>query len=92
VPNLNATYRLRANGISYETNVTSQTDVATDFLTVREGRRIDHNDITSAARVALLSHPLAQRFFVTHPRPANCSASADRASSSSASTTTSKPA
>ncbi len=67
VPNLNATYRLRANGISYETNVTSQTDVATDFLTVREGRRIDHNDITSAARVALLSHPLAQRFFGDAP-------------------------
>jgi putative ABC transport system permease protein len=67
VPNLNATYRLRANGVSYETNVTSQTDLYTDTLTVREGRRIDREDVASAARVVLISHPLARRFFGDAP-------------------------
>jgi putative ABC transport system permease protein len=67
VPNLNATYRLRANGISYETNVTSQTDEVNDALKVREGRRLSHQDVESAANVALLSHPLAQRFFGDAP-------------------------
>ncbi len=67
VPSLNATYDLRANGISYETTVQSQTDVISDTLTVREGRRIDHDDVAGAAHVALLSHPLAQRFFGDAP-------------------------
>jgi putative ABC transport system permease protein len=67
VPDLNATYDLRANGISYETTVQSQTDVITDTLTLHEGRRIDHDDVVGAAHVALLSHPLAQRFFGDQP-------------------------
>ena len=67
VPNFNATYRLRANNISYETNVTSQTDDITDSLVLREGRRIDRQDVAGAARVVLLSHPLAQRFFGDGP-------------------------
>ncbi len=67
VPDLNATYNLRANGISYETTVQSQTDVIFDTLTLREGRRIDHADVEGAAHVALLSHPLAQRFFGDAP-------------------------
>ncbi len=67
VPSLNATYDLRANGISSETTVQSQTDVISDTLTVREGRRIDHDDVAGAAHVALLSHPLAQRFFGDAP-------------------------
>jgi putative ABC transport system permease protein len=67
VPNLNATYELRANGISYETSVTSQTDRTSDSLTLHEGRRIDRDDVAGAAHVALLSHPLAQRFFGDAP-------------------------
>ncbi len=67
VPDLNATYRLRANGISYDTTVQSQTDVVSDSLTLREGRRIGRADVDGAARVALLSHPLAQRFFGNAP-------------------------
>jgi putative ABC transport system permease protein len=67
VPNLNATYRLRANGIAYETTVSSQTDYATDNLQTREGRRMSHDDVASAAHVALLSHPLARRFFGDAP-------------------------
>jgi putative ABC transport system permease protein len=66
-PDLNATYNLRANGISYETTVQSQTDVINDTLTLHEGRRIDHDDVAGAAHVALLSHPLAQRFFGDAP-------------------------
>ena len=67
VPDLNATYNLRANGVSYETTVQSQTDAISDTLTVREGRRIDRDDVAGAAHVALLSHPLAQRFFGDAP-------------------------
>jgi putative ABC transport system permease protein len=67
VPALNGTYMLRANGISYETTVASQTDQTFDTLTLREGRRIDHDDVAGAAHVALLSHPLAQRFFGDAP-------------------------
>jgi putative ABC transport system permease protein len=67
-PFLQATYRLRANGVSYETTVSSQTDYATDNLTTREGRRMNHDDVANAAHVALLSHPLATRFF--HDQPA----------------------
>jgi len=67
VPVLNATYVLRANGISYETTVASQTDQTFDTLTLHEGRRIDHDDVTRAAHVALLSHTLAQRFFGDAP-------------------------
>ena len=67
VPDLNATYNLRANGVSYETTVQSQTDAINDTLTVREGRRIDRDDVAAAAHVALLSHPLAQRFFGDAP-------------------------
>jgi len=67
VPDLNATYNLRANGVSYETTVQSQTDVINDTLTLHEGRRINHADVAGAAHVALLSHPLAQRFFGDGP-------------------------
>jgi putative ABC transport system permease protein len=67
VPALNATYMLRANGVSYETTVNSQTDVIFDTLTLHEGRRIDHADVVGAAHVALLSRQLAQRFFGDAP-------------------------
>jgi putative ABC transport system permease protein len=67
VPDLNATYMLRANGISYETTVNSQTDLIFDTLSLREGRRIERADVAGAAHVALLSHPLAQRFFGDAP-------------------------
>ena len=67
VPNLNATYRLRANGVAYDTTVSSQSDFATDNLRTREGRRMNRDDVATAARIALLSHPLAQRFFGDAP-------------------------
>ena len=67
VPFLNATYTLRANGVSYDTTVSSQSDVATDVLKTREGRRLTHEDVAGAAHAALLSHPLARRFFGDAP-------------------------
>ena len=67
VPNLNETYKLRSNGVSYDTTVSSQTDYITDSLSAREGRRINHDDVVTAARVAELSHSLAQRFFGDAP-------------------------
>jgi putative ABC transport system permease protein len=62
-PNYNATYRLNANGISYDTTVQAQTDRITNSLRLEEGRKIDAHDVETAAHVALLSLSLAQRFF-----------------------------
>ena len=66
-PFLNATYKLHTNGVSYNTTVSSQTDVDTGYLVMREGRRISHDDVVSAAHVAILTRPLAQRFFGDTP-------------------------
>jgi putative ABC transport system permease protein len=67
VPNYNATYTLRSNGVSYETSVTSQEGAPNDTLTLHEGRRIDDQDVASAAHVTLLSAPLYRRFFGDKP-------------------------
>jgi putative ABC transport system permease protein len=67
VPNYNATYTLRANGIAYDTSVTSQEGAPPDTLTLREGRRIDVADVDAAAHVALLSGALYRRFFGDAP-------------------------
>ena len=62
-PNYNATYQLRANGISYDSAIQAQTDRVNDTLALTAGRRIDTNDIDTAAHVTLLSLSIAQRFF-----------------------------
>ncbi|MBV9102714.1 MAG: ABC transporter permease [Candidatus Eremiobacteraeota bacterium] len=67
VPLYNATYVLRANGISYETTVSSEDGEPNDTLTLLAGRRIDDDDVASAARVTLLSEPLYHRFFGNAP-------------------------
>jgi putative ABC transport system permease protein len=67
VPNFNATYTLRSNGMSYDTAVSSQDGEPNDTLTLREGRRIDDHDVDSAAHVTLLSEPLYRRFFGGQP-------------------------
>jgi putative ABC transport system permease protein len=66
-PNFNATYKLRANGISYDTTVQAQEDNTGDTLTLKEGRRIDTNDIANATHVTLLSLSIAERFFGNQP-------------------------
>ncbi len=63
VPQFNGTYKLRSNGIAYDTTVTSNEAVHDDTLTLHEGRRLNAGDIETAARVALLSQPLARRFY-----------------------------
>jgi putative ABC transport system permease protein len=63
IPDLSENYRLWSNGVVYDANVQSQSDFVNDTLSVREGRRIDRADVANAAHVALLSHPLATRFF-----------------------------
>jgi putative ABC transport system permease protein len=67
VPNYNATYTLRANGMNYETTVSSEEGTPNDSLTLHAGRRIDPQDISTAARVTLMSQPLYRRFFGTAP-------------------------
>jgi putative ABC transport system permease protein len=67
VPNYNATYDLRSNGISYDTTVSSQEGTPNDSLTLHAGRRIDAQDVASAAHVTLLSQPLYRRFFGERP-------------------------
>ena len=67
VPNFSGTYTLRARGISYDTGVTSQDGEPADSLTLKEGRRINDDDVDQAAHVALLSEPLYRRFFGSEP-------------------------
>jgi putative ABC transport system permease protein len=62
-PNYQRTYKMKANGIDYDGTVVSQFDYITDTLTLREGRRIDREDVENAARVTLVSQPLEERFF-----------------------------
>jgi putative ABC transport system permease protein len=62
-PNFQRTYVMKANGITYEGAVMSQEDVVFDSLSLRAGRRIDRDDVESAAHVTLLSEPLEKRFF-----------------------------
>ncbi len=62
-PNFQRTYHIKANGVDYVGAVTSQQDVTFDTLTLHEGRRIDTNDVATAAHVSLLSQALERRLF-----------------------------
>ena len=57
------TYHLRAKGIAYDTFVTSANDHVVDTLALLAGRRVDRNDVDSAAHVAVIKQDLAERFF-----------------------------
>jgi putative ABC transport system permease protein len=62
-PTYNATYRIRANGIKYDTTVQSQNDYVTDTLSLKEGRRIGHDDVANGEHVMLISESIETRFF-----------------------------
>ena len=55
-------YHLRANGVGYDTFVTSAVDYIVDSLPLYAGRRIDGGDVASAAHVCLIKQDLAERF------------------------------
>jgi putative ABC transport system permease protein len=54
---------LRANGITTTTFVVSGSEVHPDSLVMREGRRLERDDVASAAHVCTIAGPLADRFF-----------------------------
>jgi putative ABC transport system permease protein len=56
-------YKMEANGITYNGTVNSQVDYINDQLTLREGRRIGTSDVENAEHVTLISQPLERRFF-----------------------------
>ena len=60
-PNFQRTYHIKGNGVDYVGAVTSQQGVVFDTLSLHEGRRIDQNDIDTAAHVALVSQALERR-------------------------------
>jgi putative ABC transport system permease protein len=62
-PSYQRTYKLSANGVDYDGTVVSQYDYINDTLTLREGRRINRDDVDNAARVALVTQPLESRLF-----------------------------
>ncbi len=62
-PSYQRTYKLSANGVDYDGTVVSQYDYINDTLTLREGRRINREDVENAARVALVTQPLESRLF-----------------------------
>jgi putative ABC transport system permease protein len=62
-PNYGRNYHIKANGIDYVGLVAAQEDVVFDSLTLREGRRIDHDDVVNADHVTLMSQSLERRFY-----------------------------
>ncbi len=64
-PNFQRTYHIKGNGVDYAGAVTSQQGVVFDTLSLHEGRRIDQNDIDTAAHVALVSQALERRLYGT---------------------------
>ncbi|MDQ2908328.1 MAG: ABC transporter permease [Candidatus Eremiobacteraeota bacterium] len=62
-PNYGRNFHIVANGIDYVGTVASQTDYILDSLKLREGRRIDSDDVAAAARVTLLGRAMERRFF-----------------------------
>ena len=62
-PNFQRTYHIKGNSVDYVGTVTSQQGVVLDALSLHEGRRIDQNDVDTAAHVALLTQPLERRLF-----------------------------
>ena len=62
-PNFQRTYHIKGNGVDYVGAVTSQQGIVFDTLSLHEGRRIDQNDIDTAAHVALVSQALERRLY-----------------------------
>jgi len=62
-PTVQRNYHIKANGVDYIGAVSSQTGVVLDTLTLREGRRMDANDVATAAHVTLMSQSLERRLF-----------------------------
>jgi putative ABC transport system permease protein len=62
-PQYQRNYHIKANGIDYIGAVTSDNGIVLDTLTMREGRRINEDDVAAAARVTTVSRPIERRFF-----------------------------
>jgi putative ABC transport system permease protein len=62
-PAYQRTYTLRAGAVTTTTTVVSGSEVHKDSLVMREGRRLDREDVVSAAHVCLLTGPLADHLF-----------------------------
>ncbi len=62
-PQYQRNYHIVANGKDVVGTVVSQTDYIVDSLKLREGRRIDANDVATAARVCLLGQAMERRYF-----------------------------
>jgi putative ABC transport system permease protein len=62
-PAYQRTYTLRAGAVTTTTTIYSGSDFHPDSLMLREGRRIERDDVASAAHVCLLTGPLADHLF-----------------------------
>ena len=66
-PSYQRNLTMRANGVTTTTFAVSGSEVHKDSLVMREGRRIEREDVASGAHVCLLSSQLANRFFKDAP-------------------------
>jgi putative ABC transport system permease protein len=66
-PSYQRFYSIRAGKISYGSFTVSGGGYQTDSLTMREGRRIDDNDVFGGSHVCVMTSPLANRFFPNQP-------------------------
>ncbi|MBV8116863.1 MAG: ABC transporter permease [Candidatus Eremiobacteraeota bacterium] len=61
------TYRVAHGNVSDFENVASDGGYHTDSLVMSEGRKIDQNDVDSAARVCVITQDLAEKYFGKAP-------------------------
>jgi putative ABC transport system permease protein len=66
-PSYQRNMRMRANGVSVTSFVVSNSEFYKDVLVLREGRRVNRDDVTSGAHVCMLTSQLAEKFFKTAP-------------------------
>ena len=70
-PNWQRTYRVSYGNVHDYESVSSDGDYHTDSLVMAQGRKIDADDVTSGARVCVMTDDLAQKYFRNAPALGN---------------------
>jgi putative ABC transport system permease protein len=70
-PNWQRTYRVTNGSVHDYENIAIDGGYHTDTLVMSEGRKIDANDVDSAARVCVMTSDLAEKYFGSAPATGN---------------------
>jgi putative ABC transport system permease protein len=66
-PSYGRNMRMRANGVTTTSIAASNSEFYKDVLVLREGRRVNGDDMATGAHVCMLTAQLAEKFFKTAP-------------------------